>query len=70
MLHSFFQTFLTAQFRLLTRGVVARKVLKPTIERVLRQAMHTAIFRPRQSAALPSLNVNYPIGLPRLAGHS
>lgn len=56
-LRSLFQTLLTAQFRLifrvLTRRVVAPKVLQPTIERVLRQAMHTAIFRPRQTTALP-----------------
>lgn len=69
-LRSLFQAPLTAQFRLIfrmfARRVVARKVLQPAIERVLRQAMHAAIFRPRQTAAPPRLDVNHPIGLPLL----
>ncbi|UCI16730.1 hypothetical protein FJ970_16255 [Mesorhizobium sp. B2-1-8] len=69
-LRSLFQALLTAQFRLifrmLTSRLVAREVLQPTIERVLRQAMHAAILGPRHTAALPRLDVNHPPGLPRL----
>lgn len=69
-LRSLFQALLAAQFRLIfrmfARRIVTHKVLQPAIERVLRQAMHTAIFRPRQTAAPPRLDVNHPIGLPRL----